>query len=189
MILGIDIDGTLTNHIDFILERGAEFFGKPPGMISYYMSEVFGVTEEQDWAFWHEVIWDYAKIPPREDAVRVMQQLKSDGHALIINTKRWCPDESMKHIVHNWFVQHNIPFDVIEFAPEDGGKLAVVQKHGIQIMVDDSPDELELLSPHIPVICFDNLYNKHIDAPRASNWDDVYEHIKIAMSMRHTQLS
>jgi len=61
---------------------------------------------------------------------------------------------------------------------EQKGKSGVVKKFALDIHIDDAPHEVELLSSTIPIIIFDNPYNRECNPPnthRAKNWAEVYE--------------
>lgn len=73
---------------------------------------------------------------PAPDAVKVMKQLKADGHYLIIWT---CREGKRQTEMVNWLIEHEIPFDRInDHHPESittyGGDARKVHAH---LYVDD----------------------------------------------------
>lgn len=191
MRIGIDIDGVLTNIERFIIDYATKYcidndlpIKIEPGF--YNESEVLNWTEEQTLKFWNEYIIYYAtKYPAREFASEVINKLKEEGYEIYIVTARceWgLPPESygkMKTFVDEWLKENNIYYDKIIYT--EGSKLPYCVGNYVEIMIEDSPENIKDLSSKIPVLCFDCKYNESLEGEnitRVYSWYDVYSKIK-----------
>ena len=187
MNIGVDIDGVLAKVHEWCLEHVTAYFAKRGKSIvdinSYSTAGMFGVSKAEADKYWDDAIWDYAvDVQPMERASETLTKLRLEGHKVIINTARWLSErtdekgERMRAIVIDWLAKHNIPYDDIAFKGE--GKDFVAKQFNLDIHIDDAPHEIELLTPHLPVIIFDAPYNQSCNPPntyRARNWEEVYK--------------
>ncbi|MNI80897.1 5' nucleotidase, deoxy (Pyrimidine), cytosolic type C protein (NT5C) [compost metagenome] len=84
----------------------------------------------------------------------------------------------MKNNVISWLKLNDIYYDKLIFSPED--KLDICINHNIDIMIEDSPNNINTLSTKIPVICFNANYNskcKGDNILRCYSWYDIYNKI------------
>ena len=111
--------------------------------------------------------------------------LKEEGHEIYIITARndyGVPQEyigKMKEIVPKWLKDNNIPYDKIIYT--EGSKLPYCVGNYVEIMIEDSPRNVEELSTKIPVLCFNCKYNENLEGKnitRVYSWYDVYSKIK-----------
>lgn len=193
MRIGIDIDGVITDVGKFQLEYGSKFyFEKYHKSIKnhkgYEVSDIFDVSKEMDDEFWNQYFIDYSKnASPRGFASEVMKKLKENGNELYIITARgnylfhsgsvMSYDENKK-VVLNWLEKNGIIYDKIIFSPED--KLQICKENHIDLMIEDKPRNIEMISKEIPVICFHNEYNESIQGEnitRCYSWYDIYSKI------------
>lgn len=200
MRIGIDIDGVITDVGKFQLEYGIKFyFEKYHKSIQnhkgYEVSDIFDVSEEMDDEFWNQYFVDYSRnVSPRGFVSEVMKKLKEDGNELYIITARgnyishsgsvMSYDENKK-VVLNWLEKNGIIYDKIIFSPED--KLQICKENHIDLMIEDKPRNIEMISKEIPVICFHNEYNESIQGEnitRCYSWYDIYFKISNLQSGR-----
>ena len=74
----------------------------------------------------------------------------------------------------------NINYDEIIFA-KDNEKLEQCLKNNIDVMIEDSPTNINSISQKIPVIKYDCQYNKDVNGENvitAYTWYHIYEIIK-----------
>ena len=191
MRIGVDIDGVLTNLETFLVEYGTKYYSEkgieytinPTG---YDIGELFGVGKEGEKEFWSEHVEAYAKNEwPRHFAVEVMNRLKADGYELYIITARlWSYEDSerggwMRGLVYDWFRRHGLPYDELIFTHED--KLQRCRENGIELMIEDKPQNIMDISEELPVIAFDARYNQKCEGEkimRCYSWYDVYRTIR-----------
>ena len=85
----------------------------------------------------------------------------------------------MKKTVTNWLNKYNIYYDKIIFSPEE--KLDICMANNIELMIEDKVDNINKISKHIPVICFDARYNQECKGKniyRCYSLYDIYAKIK-----------
>lgn len=94
MNIGLDVDGVLVDTQTFQLREGKKYFGKKYGISAknpdmFEVMDVFECTKKQREAFWIRYIWKYClKEPMTKDAARVVNQLRKEGHRVVIITSR-----------------------------------------------------------------------------------------------------
>ena len=190
MKIGIDIDGVITNIERVQLDYGAKFCSERnmKGIINpsgYYCTDIFGWTKEDDDLFWGKYFEAYCKNEkPRPFASEVIKKIKDQGNEIYIITARnnggWNLQLSNKieDITRNWLKENNIVYDALYFSAED--KFKICSENKIDLMIEDKPENINNLSKIIPVICFDNIYNKKCEGDnilRCYSWYDIYDKI------------
>ncbi len=199
MNVGIDIDGVLTDIRKFTIEEGIKYCeqykkGRLVNPDAYSSEEVFDWDRETDLDFWFKHIFQYAEEnPPLLGAAENIKKLKKDGHRLYIITARWLASsktekqfgegselrEKMRNTVKEWLNKNDIVYDEIIFSEEDKSSHIIEKK--IDIMIEDSPQNLKELSQITKMICYDWGYNQGIENEnicRCHNWDEIYAKIK-----------
>lgn len=199
MNIGIDIDGVLTDVRKFTIEEGLKYCeehqkGKLINPAAYDSCQVFDWDEKTDLDFWKKNIFMYAqKNPPIVGTKENIKKLKEDGHKLYIITARWLASpktekqfgesdllrEKMRTTVKQWLKKNDIVYDEIIFSEED--KSSHIREKNIDIMIEDSPQNLKQLSKLTKMICYNWDYNKGIENKniyRCNNWDEIYAKIK-----------
>lgn len=194
MNIGIDIDGVLTNYRQFALEYGQKYCkendkGKLIDPKAYYSTDMFNWDEETDMDFWMKNIFLYAtENLAIQGASKNIKKLKADGHTIFIITARMfaspessCKEElreKMKKTVKEWLDKNEIVYDYIIFSAEDKSKHII--ENNIDVMIEDSPNNLKNLSKLTKMICVDWPYNKEIkddNIYRCYNWNEIYDKI------------
>jgi len=198
MNIGIDIDGVLTDVRKFTIEEGLKYCeenkkGRLINPDAYSSEDVFDWDAETDLDFWKKNIFKYAETNPAIDGVsNNIKKLKDEGHKLYIITARWLANEELKetteiskeisekmrNTVKKWLSKNNIEYDYIIFSGEDKSKHII--ENNIDIMIEDSPHNLEELSKITKMICMNWGYNKGIENEniyRCYNWDEIYAKI------------
>lgn len=192
MNIGIDLDGVLTSYRKFAIEQGQKYCkennkGKLENPEAYYMRDMYNWDEETDYDFWKKNIFSYAtENPVIQGASENTKKLKEDGHTIFIITARKfaTPDDSckqeirekMKKTVKEWLAKNEIEYDYIIFSSEDKSKYII--ENNIDVMVEDSPNNVKRLSKLTKIICMDWPYNKGIENDniyRCYNWNEIYD--------------
>lgn len=195
MNIGIDLDGVLTNYRKFAIEQGQKYCeentkGKLENPEAYYMKDMYNWDEETDYDFWIKNIFIYAtENPAIQGASENIKKLKEDGDTIFIITARKfaTPDddceqeikEKMKKTVKEWLDKNEIEYDCIIFSKEDKSKNII--ENNIDVMIEDSPNNVKKLSKLTKIICVDWPYNKGIENDniyRCYNWNEIYMKIK-----------
>lgn len=192
MRIGIDIDGVLTDMEKFLADYGSKYCienNLPVNIkgIEYDEFKTFNWTEEQGIKFWNEYIIYYAtKYPARAFASEVIKKLKEEGHEIYITTARndyGVPKEYIGkmrgEIVAKWLEENEISYDKIIYT--EGSKLPYVVGNYIELMIEDSPENIKEVSSKIPTFCYNCLYNKDVEGEnitRVYSWYEIYDKIK-----------
>lgn len=195
MNIGIDLDGVLTNYRKFAIEQGQKYCqentkGKLENPEAYYMKDMYNWDEKTDYDFWIKNIFIYAtENPAIQGASENIKKLKEDGNTIFIITARKfaTPDddceqeikEKMKKMVKEWLAKNKIEYDYIIFSKEDKSKNII--ENDIDVMIEDSPNNVKKLSKLTKIICLDWPYNKGIENDniyRCYNWNEIYETVK-----------
>lgn len=185
--LGVDIDGVITNIQDYVFEYGAKFAYergynlKEIRKTLYATPSIFNWSEDVDDEFWFAILEQYSREErPRIFASEVLHKLKEDGWNIFLITARASMKEEDKKnrlietILENWLKEHDIPYDVLDFAGSD--KREALKEHDIDIMIEDSPKNIEQLRPICPIIVFDAMYNKECVGEgilRVNSWYEI----------------
>lgn len=187
MNIGIDIDGVITNILDFELDYGSKYFFQK-GSLDLMKSkleknELFNLDDNDD--FWSQAIYEYIKIKPKNFAVEVINKLNFLNNKIYIITNRvsdlsYCDikEGEMKKIVINWLKDNCIKYDEIIFSSGDKTKYIIDNK--IDIMIEDNPKNIKAIAKIIPVICYDAYYNKSCfgnNIIRCYSWYDIFNTI------------
>lgn len=192
MIIGIDIDDTLTTEHEFVINYGTMYCHK---LRKYSLKKIdtASITEMFDWPIdvAHEFYYKYAEEISKQPAVpfasEVIKKLKKEGHQIYIITARRHNDEWFpKHIAKRtelftaeWLLKNEIPYDKIFFDARDKGK--VCRENHVDIMIDDDPKNIEGMLGNTIVFIYDKDYNRRPEyslMTRVYSWYDVYEKIK-----------
>lgn len=185
MNIGIDMDGVITDISRFIIDFGTKFryennINTEICENEYNEAKALGLTDEQSEKFWNEYLPYYAsKYAVRDFAPEVIKKLREHGHKIIIITARnedGLPKETygtMKDMVKKWLNENQIEYDGLEFTV--GSKLPYCIKNDIDVMIEDSPYNILDISTQIPILCFDNPYNKTLNGDNITRVYSWYE--------------
>ncbi len=190
MKIGIDIDGVIEDLNQFRLDYGIKFCyeHKIPYEVKeeeYYEKEALSISEEQEELFWNEYLEFYAtKYLPKTFVKEVIHTLKEKHEIYIITARNeeGLPPETygqMQDMVKKWLKENQIEYDKLIFTQK--GKLSACLENAIDIMVEDSPKNIAEIDGRIPVLCFDNPYNKKVQGKnitRVYSWYDILNKIE-----------
>lgn len=193
MRIGIDIDGVLTDlerySVDYLskycVENNIDF---NIGESDYEIYKTFNITKEQENDFWNQNLELYAKNEKaRSFSSEVIKKLKEDGHEIYIVTARWLTNRddemgsNMRKLVKNWLFENEIIYDKLIFTrARKEQKHQEIRDNQIDLMIEDSPNNVNQLSSIVPVICFDAGYNRKCEGKnimRCYSWYDIYRTI------------
>ena len=194
MRIGVDIDGVLTNieqfSVDYLskycVENNIEY---NIGTSNYHVSKTFNIRTEQEDGFWNEYLEYYAiNEKARPFASEVIKKLKEDGHEIYIVTARWLTNRddaignNMREIVKKWLTENEIVYDKLIFSKASKEKKSQEMiDHKIDLMIEDSPNNINELSSIVPIICYNAGYNKECvgdKITRCYSWYDIYDKIR-----------
>ena len=195
MNIGIDIDGVLTNLEDFMINYGTKFCIEENipiqvTEIKYGEIETFNWTDEQSEKFWNKYLVQYViESKPREFAQEVLKQLQEDGNKIYLITARneyGLPPEyygKMQELTKKWLEENNIKYEKLLFV-KDEEKLAQCLENKVDMMIEDSPNNIINISKQVPVIKYNCQYNETIEGKNiltAYSWYHIYDIINKKM--------
>ena len=178
MIIGIDIDDTLTNTKEMQSTYWKEYHHNNPN--PDYTDEIpqnintFGFKYIEDyWDIYREKLF-YPTF--KDNASLIVNKLKDDGYTLCVITSR--PDYKYKDLhkrLEEWFKDNNIPITTIYTNIKNKGHYC--KKKKIDILIDNDIAQIEEANKYnIKTILFDDL--EGYCGVKTNNWLDLYEIIK-----------
>lgn len=194
MRIGIDIDGVLTNIEQFGMDYISKYCVENNikfniSTSNYEVTKTFNITNEQEEGFWNEYIENYAtNEKARPFAAEVIKRLKEDGNEIYIITARWRTNRDddignkMRELVKAWLIKNNIVYDKLIFSKaENENKLQEIIDNHIDLMIEDSPNNINQLSSVVHIICYNAGYNRECigdKITRCYSWYDIYRTIQ-----------
>lgn len=190
MRIGIDIDGVITDIGRFIADYGIKFCYENDIKYTikddeYSEAKALGITEEQAEKFWNTYLVYYAtKYPVRDFASEVIKKLRKNNEVYIITARNedGLPKEAygkMQSMVKQWLAENNIEYDKLIFST--GSKLPYCIENKVDVMIEDCDKNILDISTKVPVLCFNNSYNKNTEGDnitRVYSWYDIWNKIE-----------
>lgn len=183
MIIGIDIDDTLTYLHDIKIKAAQDYIkkNKMPYMLvkkdANFLSDMFDWSNEECDKFWfQEADKMLSRVKAREFASDVIKRLKYAGHKILIITARnidWHKDPYDLSL--NWLNKNEILFDKLLVGHLDKTQVCVSEK--VDIFIDDLPETLvKLQEVGIKTIMVANPHNikqKIYNGRVVSDWHEI----------------
>lgn len=193
MIIGIDIDNTITYTTEMIMHY-AGIFGRErglntvPNLSEYYLEEALGWSSESVEEFFNIYLESiYREVWPKEQVSETIERLQKD-HRIVLITSRNYRFPSIEEVTREWLKRNHIAYDelVLNATPDmyHFSKVAVCMQYGVNIMIEDHHELARELSSFIPVVLFDYPYNREVESDnifRVSNWPEAYDWIERLM--------
>ena len=188
MIIGIDIDDTITDLSDIFLKY-ATLYNKENEIdfkidkTQWDIDKAFGWNNDDFMKFskkYLEILLNEAK--PKKGCVDVINKLREDGHKIVIITARNSEELIAPYeFTKNWLELNNIGFDKLVVNSNKKEEDCINNK--IDVFIDDRLENCEKVYEklHIPVFLFDSVYNtndKNSLIERVFSWEEVYSKIR-----------
>ena len=188
MIIGIDIDDTITDLSDIFLKY-ATLYNKENEIdfkidkTQWDIDKAFGWNNDDFMKFskkYLEILLNEAK--PKKGCVDVINKLREDGNKIVIITARNSEELIDPYeFTKNWLELNNIGFDKLVVNSNKKEEDCINNK--IDVFVDDRLENCEKVYEklHIPVFLFDSVYNtndKNSLIERVFSWEEVYSKIR-----------
>ena len=192
MNIGIDIDGVLTDMEREVTDYATKMCveeGLPieVDVSKYYETDSFNWTQEQSYRFWNKYLVPYVvESNARKYSKEIIEKLRKEGNKIYIITARdesGMPEEyygKMQQLTKRWLDKNEIKYDRLIFST-DKEKLQKCIENNVDIMIEDSPSNIQNISTKIKVIKFDCQYNKQIlgaNVVTAYSWYHIYDIIE-----------
>lgn len=191
MIIGIDIDDTLTDIRD---EVGAEAL-KYAKSLNKEIEEKKVVWDKNNNGSsfkerynlnYDELLYFFGNIQekitkkakPREDVVEVLKNLRKDGHKIYIVTARDSEFHNDPYgLSKTWLDKNNIEYDKLIVDARDKAK--VCKEQNVDLFIDDKLSNCQGVSNEgIVTIRITNYTDPHQNIINKKNWKEIYEYIK-----------
>ncbi|MDD3241610.1 MAG: hypothetical protein PHQ64_02360 [Bacilli bacterium] len=183
MIIGIDIDDTITNSYEVIIKEISKHYNKEyqeliDRNITYY--DLF--TSEEFPNYEDFVTNNFTRIIPdvelKENVREIIKQLHDDGHKIVFITARhdWEYQDAYD-FTYKFLKDNDIYFDKLITNIDDKGKTA--KEENIELFIDDSIINCQkVIENNIDTLLFDNIFNKNNnEIKRINSWNDVYNYV------------
>jgi hypothetical protein len=177
-VLGVDLDGTCADFCSGLRPIAAEWLNVPlesltenpsHGLSEWHINDAPGGYEDlHKFAVTQREL--FKVLEPYDGAPLELRKLSKAGVRIRIITHRLYIKHFHQTAVQQtieWLDYHDIPYWDLCFMKD---KAAV----GADLYVEDSPDNiLALRADSHPTIVFVNPSNRHLDPPKARNWQEV----------------
>ncbi len=192
MIIGIDIDDTIADTCEIMLNYAQEYtvdvLKKEPILkegscnTHYYVQYLHDWKNGEDIEFLNE---SYEKIitetRPKTLAIKYLKKLHDDGHKIILITARWESDKfDVRKATEEWVKKNDIPYDKLIINAEN--KLIAAKQENVDLFIDDSFSNCQSVSQNgIRTFLMDTRANaglKDENIERVFSWPHVYMKIK-----------
>lgn len=182
MKIGIDMDDTITNSYDLIIELLGEVYNKDSNKITEAGTNYYEImADEENYPNYKELAYkNFETLLPKASlktgAREVINKLHDEGNEIIIITARNNREYLTPYITtYMYLVENDILFDKIYVNVEDKGPFC--KKHNIDIFIDDSEINCKsTIDNDINTLLFDNSFNRNnTSMKRVLNWDEVYK--------------
>lgn len=199
MIIGIDIDDTLTDIRDKLKEaliQYAKKIGKyneneekyiPDNNDGNVIKEKYNLTHDELRVFFNEIHDKITKkAKPREGAKEVIDKLKSDGNKIYIITARdYELHDNPYALSKNWLDKNGIKYDKLIVNARDKSKIC--KEENIELFIDDQlANCIKLDEQGIKVIRITNYEEKHGTIVNKKNWYEIYDYINIIKNFNNS---
>lgn len=183
MRVGVDIDGVLINSAAMWYEAGMKFAKENniivnPNPNEFLTPAMFKWSDKIDKTFWMGFYEDYYRFSlPIPKAVEALKKLKNEGHEIYLITARGILDfekndigiDKIRQMTLDWLSNNEIPYDKIIFS-ETLSKSKICLENNVDVMVDDSSQNIKDVSCVLPVVAFARPYNEDIKDINFSNY-------------------
>lgn len=194
MNIAFDVDGVITDFEWFLDVYGAKYFRTKvkqkieKKINSDSVAERFGFAKQWEHRFYRRYLyWYVRKYPIRENASEVLRTLRRQGNKIYIITARALVEQSnilgklSRYLLIKWLKRNRVEYDEIYFVSNENSseeKSHLAKELGIDIFVEDNPQNIRKLNYVCKVICVDADYNQDVSCfAHALDLAEVYWYI------------
>lgn len=192
MILGIDIDDTITDTYEVLVSYAQEYSidvlkNEPilkEGSCNnhFYTQYLYDWKNGEDIAFLNEYYEKVVnEVRPKTLALKYLKRLHDEGNKIVLITARWKPENfDVEKETKKWIEKYNIPCDKLIINAEN--KLVAAKQENIDVFIDDSLKNCQMVSEvGIKVYLMDSRTNKGLvdsKIERVYSWPHLYMKLK-----------
>lgn len=192
MNIGIDIDDTISNTFETFLPYIKKYVEQElnrkldlnlSSKTDYYnIIEKYDLSRKEAKLFWMQYyIPMLENVIPKQSAVEIINKIKNKGNKIILITAR-IDDEIVdaRAITEKWLKENKISYDKLIINSHN--KLEIAQRENIDIFIDDSIRNCEMVSSGsiktYMMTTENNKYYENNNIVKVNSWDEFYENIK-----------
>lgn len=181
MKIGIDVDDTIINSYDLILDHMAKYYNlSKEEMIEKGYSYDYMLHHEDEFPGYQKFnetvlrnIIIYATI--KKNAREIIKLLHEQGHRIeIITARNYGEYRDPLSFTKTFLDKNDIYYDNINVDVKNKGIFC--KENGFDLLIDDSKKHCMYAKENgIKCIMFDNIFNQNENFVRAKDWLDVYD--------------
>lgn len=179
MTIGIDIDDTMTNSSELIMEYAKKYFRSDDENYINSILRSSKIDNELE-SFYNEHLPEMiSKYTLKENVRDVIMRLKDNGNKIIVITARgYTVKKDLEKITHDYFSKHDLTVDKMIFM--DREKINSCIENNVDLMIDDSITILNNIKARgIQTLLFTSICNKDVetDLNRVETWLELEHYI------------
>ena len=188
MIIGIDIDDTISDTYEVMINYAQEYqinelkrepiLKKGSCNTHFYLTYLLDWNNGEDKGFLNEYYERIVKeTKPRTLALKYLQKLHEDGNKIVLITARWEAENfDVRKATENWIKANNVPCDKLIINAKN--KLIAAQSENVDVFIDDSFSNCKQISDAgIKTFLMDSRSNKEFEdekIERIYSWPHAY---------------
>lgn len=193
MIIGIDIDDTITDTYEVMMSYAAEYTAKvlkkEPILNEktncdnhFYMRDLNDWKDGEDYKFLEKYYENIIiNVKPKTLALEYLNKLHEEGNKIVLITARWEANNfDVRKTTEEWIKKNNIPCDKLIINAEN--KLVAAKQENIDIFIDDSYKNCKMVSESgIKTYIMDTRVNRGLEdknIKRVFSWPHLYYLLK-----------
>lgn len=180
MTIGIDIDDTMTNSSELIIEYAKKHFKSNDMNLINNILHGNNITTEMQYFYNKYLLELLSKYTLKKDVKEVIDRLRLQGHKVIlISARGYGVKTGQITVTRNYLKRYKIKVDDIVFRTRDKSQACLDNK--IDLMIDDSVEVLESLSTKgINTLLFRSISNKNImtEIDYVDDWIELEAYIQ-----------
>lgn len=169
MKIGVDMDGVVADFVGAFSRLSAAMHAKPlPPATRWDWWDDALTPEEFDkswqWIRQNPQFWE--TLHPTQDFILAGRQVILESHSqkddVYFITSRH--GHGVQYHTTEWLIRHGIPRPHVIMAPDAVAKARVAKALGLDVFVDDKPENVTAVAPHVPVTrLFSQPWNQDAD--------------------------
>ena len=189
MILGIDIDDTISKTCDILVEYGREYTENylnreaaleftGDNSTHFYIEALYGWTKEESSRFFELYYKKFIEnVTPKQDSVEIINKLHDEGHKIILITSRDnFANVNARVETEKWLQKQGIKYD--NLVTDVYSKYQACLDNNVELFIDDSYKNcMEMASNGIEVFMVDAKDNYSLNDEkirRVYSWKEIY---------------
>lgn len=193
MIIGIDIDDTITDTYEVMMGYAQEYtldvLGREPIINEtnscsnhLYIQYLHNWNKDEDLKYLELYYENIIKeVRPKTLALKYLNKLKEEGHTIVLITARWETEYiDVVGLTKEWLRKNNVPYDKLIVNAEN--KQMAAKQENLDIFIDDSFKNCQMVSDiGIKTFIMDTRTNRNLDDERIKrvySWPHFYSVFK-----------